>query len=188
MTKDNKTSNLIEKTLINNNYSISLSNCKYCNISLLHNTPLPPSQALFKAFHLINKEWPLTNSGALLQRLKLIGSSQNLLEISTTNYNSELKNEAILDNLNLLLDNNNYKSNSKKSNFHFIFKNIPTKQLPYSFPFSVVAYIEENEKNSNLNENNNIKNIRIIGHSRWALANSVFSKSDTTIRQVLMDS
>lgn len=170
------------------NYLLPIINNKKCTICLLHDTPLPPSQALFKAFHLVNKEWPLTNSGALLQRLKLIGSSQNLLELIYSNINSELNIENQNPDISLTF-NQTINNNSKNSTFQFVFKEIPSNQIPFSLPFSVIAYIDEgNNGINNNNRNNNIQNIRIIGHSRWTLAKPVFSTKKLNIRQVIMDS
>lgn len=178
-----------------------------CTIALLHDTPLTSNEALFKAFHLINKEWPLANSGALLQRLKLIGSSQNLLNFTTedviiSDNNIHLKEETEISINNKISPLNNIISSSNnKSDFQLIFKNIPKYQLPCRLPFSVVAYIEIEEEKSNYNDNNSStdknnkhnKTIKIIGHSRWALAKPVLlfnssNNTDTNTRQVLMDS
>ncbi|ORX77239.1 hypothetical protein BCR32DRAFT_270782 [Anaeromyces robustus] len=176
------------------------SNIKQCTIALLHDTPLPSSQTLFKSFHLVNQEWPLTNSGALLQRLRLIGSSQILWE--TTNNkndnNKDIKNnlenenihnsKEITGNNSSILIFNKPIQNSKKTDFQIIYKNIPINQISCCFPFSVVAYLEET-KNSLSNHNENIDNIKIIGHSRWALAKPLFSKTNNANNtQVLMDS
>ncbi|OUM60054.1 hypothetical protein PIROE2DRAFT_14277 [Piromyces sp. E2] len=172
-----------------------------CNIGLLHDTPLSSSQALFKAFSLVNKEWPLTNSGALIQRLKLIGSSQDLLNSDSHYYNNNddkiesfFSSNTSIQNLN----GSNSISISNKTKFHFVYNSIQEKQLPYLLPFSVVAYLEVNNENNEINNNNKensennkiIKNnidIKIIGHSRWALAKSIFSKNSNS-RQVVMDS
>jgi len=183
------------QTLNNNACTSSISQC---TIALLHDTPLASNEALFKAFHLINKEWPLANSGALLQRLKLIGSSQNLLNFTEdetiSNNNIHLKEEREISVLPL---NNTISSSNNKSSFQLVYKNIPKYQLPCRLPFSVVAYLEVEEEKSNYNDNNNNdksnkhKTIKIIGHSRWALAKPVLlfnSSNNTDTRQVLMDS
>jgi len=186
---------------LNDNNSLKTKQKYKCNIALLHDTPLSSSQALFKAFHLVNKEWPLTNSGALLQRLKLIGSSQDLL-------NSNVAIDILNDNNNDKIGSinfpnanksnlNNTCTNCNKFDFQLVYNNIPENQLPYLLPFSVVAYLEVNDNNmiNNINENDKIENeiingndsIKIVGHSRWALAKSIFSKNSNS-RQVLMDS
>ncbi|ORX53294.1 hypothetical protein BCR36DRAFT_323420 [Piromyces finnis] len=187
-------SEIYNSPLNNNNNSIQLnlnSNLQ-CTISLLHDTPISPNKALYKAFHLVNKEWPLTNSGALLQRLKLIGSSHNLFNtnvecnISNEYTNNKAESKSI-SNINSSL------SNSNKTDFHFVYNNIPKDQLPYLLPFSVVAYLENKNDNSEVakiskeNELIKEKDIRIIGHSRWASAQPVFSKN-TNSKQVIMDS
>jgi len=177
------------QTLNNNTCSSSVKS--RCTIALLHNTPLTSTEALFKAFHLINKEWPLANSGALLQRLKLIGSSQNILNSIIDNIISDDNN--LKTETDISLDNNFSSSSKSKSNFQLIYKNIPHCRLPFLLPFSIVAYLEEEEeeeKNNSNKSNINNKYIKIIGHSRWALAKPVLfnTSNNSDIRQVLMDS